>query len=226
MNLPWMLLAWRTLRRLPQAGNVAWVLLAFGLWNGLQFAALAYGRAHGIEASRYLDIVVFSVALNGLCLFTLSGKRRLIQLVWMGIVVAGLYRQSHTAWWGARHRLDTALQEESNVKSFLATGHFLPGANGKDLSLPYPDAERLSHWLSDPTVRRILPSNLQAAVPREEARTADRHQRLGGLRDALLWSGPYLAATGVLFLLALVAGAISQAARAWWSGDRERYDFR
>lgn len=216
LNLPWIWLAWRTLRRPPEAGNVAWVLLAFGLWNGLQFAALAYGRALAIAAPRYFDSVTFNVILNGVCLSILCGRRRIVQVAWIGFVLVGLYAQSRSAWTGAQWRFTTALRQESNVKSFLASGHFLPGASGEDFSLPYPHTERLTNLLSDPRVRRILPSNLQAAIPREGAGDVERRDRLGVLRDALLRCGPYLAGAGMLLWLSLITGFLLQTAAYGW----------
>ena len=202
VNGPWILLAWRTLRRPAEAGNVAWVLLAFGLWNGLQFGALAFGRASLISSSRYLDSAAFNVVLNYVCLAMLCDRRRVIQLVWIGIVCTGLYVQSRPVWMEVQNRLDTSLKQEANVKSFLATGHFLPGASGSDRSLPYPDADRLSNLLSDPRVKAFLPSNLQAAMPGE----ASRRDRLGVVRDLLLRSGPYLTGCGLLLLSMLITG--------------------
>jgi len=200
--------------------GLAWLLLAFGLWNGLQFAALAFGRAQAIASSRYLDTAAFNVILNCICLAILCGRRRIIQLVWIGIIGVGLYAQSSRAWTEAQHRFDTALRQESNVRSFLASGYFLPGASGADLSLPYPDTARLSRLLSDPRVKRLLPSNLQAAIPHRDAGDVPRRERLGFLRDVLLRVGPYLAGVGLLVLLSLIMDSILRAGRARWAGVR------
>ena len=91
-------------------------------------------------------------------------------------------------------------------RAFLATGQFLPGASGDDLSLPYPDAKRLADLLSDERVRRFLPSNLQPAIAGERLpnEASIRRDRLGGFRDALLAAGPYLAVVGFLLLLVSV----------------------
>jgi hypothetical protein len=211
VNLPWMWLTWRTLRKPPEAGNIAWILVALGSWDVLQFSALAYGRAPIVSSSRYLDGVALNVILNCICLGMLAGRRWLVQVVWAAFVVAGLYTQSGKAFSDAQLRHVTALREESNVKSFLASGHFLPGASPADLSLPYPDPRRLRAWLSDPKVRRILPSNLQAAIPKDEVGSDVRRDRLGFLRDALLRSGPFLTGLGTFLLLALIAGFALQA---------------
>jgi hypothetical protein len=216
VNLPWMLLVWRTLRRPPQPGNIVWVLLAFGSWNVLQFVALAYGRASLVWSSRYLDSVTFNVILNFICLATLVGRRWLVQVVWATIIAGGLYTQSGKALSDPQWRLDTALRQEGNVKSFLENGQFPPDASGKNLTLPYPNDEQLKGWLSDPKVRRILPSNLQAAIPKEEVGEDKRYDRLGVLRDGLLRSGPYLAGAGVLLLVMLILGFMLQAGRARW----------
>lgn len=222
VNLPWMLLAWRTLRRPPEAGNIAWVLLAFGFWNGLQFAVLAYGRAPLVSSSRYMDNVTLNLILNGICLAMLCGRRWRVQVAWAAIIAVGLTMLSGKAFLDAQGRLETSLREESNVKSFLATGEFPPGASPADLGLPYPDVNALKGWLSNPTVRRILPSNLQAAIPAAEVGDEKRSDRLGAQRDALLRSGPYLACAGALLLLSLIIAFLLQARGTQRAEDRPR----
>lgn len=206
VNAPLVVVAWRTLRKPPPSNNIAWVLLALGLWNGLQFAALAYGRAAMSEASRYLDICALGLIINFICAAIISdtGRKRLLAASWVVAIVIGWACQTAIdVPKQLRQRYSTSVQQEKNVRAFLATGQFLPGASGADLSLPYPDATRLANLLSDARVRRFLPSNLQDAVVGKRLPDAApiRRDRLGGFRDALLAAGPYLAGVGFLLLL-------------------------
>jgi hypothetical protein len=209
VNAPWLALAWRTLRRPPPSNDIAWVLLALGLWLGLQFAALAFARAFGIDATRYLDVCALNLIVNFACAAVMGGgplRKRLVA-GWVAVIAVGWVIQTvrHVPQeLQARHLL--SLRQEENVKAFLTTGRYLPGASNADLSIPYPLPNRLDGLLSDPRVRRFLPSAFQDAMakqlPAGEAST--KRDRLAGIRDALLRAGPYMASIGLLlFLLAL-----------------------
>ena len=200
-NAPLAILAWRTLRRPPPGTDVAWVLLGLGLWNGLQFAALAFGRSIGIDSTRYLDICAFNLIVNFVSAAVIAGRGRARLLVgaWLAVIATGWAVETarHVPRELAAHR-SLGLVQEANVRAFLTTGAFLPGASGADLSVPYPDAARLASLLSNPQVRQILPSIFQNAP------TAMRPDRLGPLRDGLLAAGPYLAIVGALLMLMLL----------------------
>jgi hypothetical protein len=205
VNAPLLILAWRTVREPPSRDSVAWIMLGLGLWNGLQFAALAVGRAvHAIDSTRYLDVCAFNLIVNFACAALLAegGRRRLLTGAWLFVIAAGWAVQTaqHVPQeLAARHAL--TLVQEKNVRAFLATGAFLPGASGPALTVPYPDAARLVEFLSDPKVRRVLPSIFQDAAPPD---------RLSGVRDALLRAGRYLAGAGALLLALLVAWPVSR----------------
>jgi hypothetical protein len=221
VNAPFLALIWHTLRRPPRSDGVAWVLLALGGWCGLQMASVAYGRAISVTAPRYLDMVAMGLIVNFACAALLSNRRwkEIAAAGWLGLVAVGLVAQAvKEIPGGLRWRHTTSLQQEQNVKTFLATGRFPPGATSADFSLPYPRADQLAQWLSDERYRRILPSNLQhAAMPpdRVNGERAVRRDRFGGLRDALLAVGPYLMAVGLLlfvFALAVQWGGRSRVA--------------
>ena len=196
VNAPLVILAWRCLREPPARDRLAWALLGLGLWNGLQFAALAFGRAAAIQSPRYLDICAFNLIVNFVAAAILAdrARRRLMVAAWIAAVGVG---------WGMESALrmpeqlttfhDRALVQESNVRSFLATGAFLPGASGTDYSVPYPNADRLAAILSDPLVRKILPTAFQDGATGTP------------LRDGLLRAGPWLGIAGALMLLLLVS---------------------
>jgi hypothetical protein len=201
VNAPLAVLAWRTVRKPPASDSVAWVLLGLGLWNGLTFGALALGRAFGIDATRYLDICAFNLIVNFASAAFLADNRRgrLLAAAWLAAVAAGWAVETarHVPQeLAARHAL--GLVQERNVRAFLATGAFLPGASAADLSVPYPNAARLADILSDPKVRRILPFRFQdAAAPPEP-------DRLSRVRDGLLRAGPSLAIAGALLMVLLI----------------------
>ena len=95
-------------------------------------------------------------------------------------------------------RRQMSLVEERNVKICLETGAFPPGAGDAPSTLPYPDTQRLAELLSDRRVRRFLPSNLQQAIPSNDASQAGvTRDRLEGIRDMLLKSR--FASFGFLF---------------------------
>ena len=52
------------LQRRPPIDDSRWLYLTLAAWVGLQAASLAYGRAVGIIASRYLDIYTVLAVLN------------------------------------------------------------------------------------------------------------------------------------------------------------------
>jgi hypothetical protein len=215
VNAPFALLAWRVLRKPPAGDSVAWVLLGLGIWNGLQFAALGFARfVGGVDATRYLDICAFNLIVNFACAAVLvDGRRmRLVAAAWLAVIAAGWAVET------ARHvpqelaaRRSLAVVQEANVRAFLTTGAFLPGASGADLSVPYPNAARLAQILSDPKVRRVLPSAFQDAAAGRPA--ADR---LRGARDALLHAGPYLGIAGALLMLLLSAWPLLAHIPAKW----------
>ena len=205
VNAPLAILAWRTLRKPPPGTDVAWVLLGLGLWNALQFAALAFGRSIGIDSTRYIDICALNLVVNfaSAAIVAERGRARLLAGVWLAVVATGWAVDT------AQHvpreleaRRSLGLVQEANVRAFLTTGAFLPGASGADLSVPYPDAARLANILSDPRVRQVLPSVFQDAVA--GAPSSLSRGRLGGVRDGLLAAGPSLAIGGALLMLLLL----------------------
>jgi hypothetical protein len=216
VNAPLVLLAWATVRRPPASDNLAWVLLGLGLWNGLQFAVLAFGRAGVIDSTRYLDICALNLIANfaAAALLADGPRKRRVVAAWLAAVAAGWAVQT------VRHvpqeleaRRALAVVQERNVRAFLTTGAFLPGANGADL--PYPRAARLAEILSDPKVRRILPSPFQDAVA-----DAPKPDRLGRVRDVLLRAGPFMAIAGALLMVLLILSPLPAAAQAAGASDR------
>jgi hypothetical protein len=203
VNAPLAVLAWRCLRKPPARDGVAWALLGLGLFNGLQFAALAFGRAAAIGAPRYLDFCAFNLIVNFIAAAVIAdgGRKRLVVVAWLAAIGVGWgleMRQQHLPQQLAGHQRLGLLQER-NVRTFLATGAFLPGTSTADWSIPYPNAEHLARTLSNPTVRRILPSVFQDA-----AAGGPPLDRLSGVRDGLLRAGPWMGIGGALLMLLMM----------------------
>jgi hypothetical protein len=209
VNAPAMIFGWRTLRQPPPGNAIAWALFGAGLWVGLQYLALAYGRGAAIDSSRYIDICVVGLMINYICAANLIATPRSKVLVtgWVvAIAIGWTVQTAQRVPQEVRQRHFTALQEEANVRSFLATGAFLPGANSIDRSLPFPDAAELARLLSDNRLTRFLPDNLQVAIPTDQSSeaAAPRRERLAGLRDTLLAMGPFLLSVGLFLLLGVL----------------------
>jgi hypothetical protein len=204
-NLPALLLALRIVRRRPVPAADEWALLGLALWLGLSMAVIAYGRT-GAEAPRYLDIAAAGLIVNFLCaarLISSVGSKIAATgwsvLIMICLAVSALQLPRDLADYRSMTRL-----QEANVRAFLATGAFPPGAAEQRLALPYPNAGRLTAQLADPRVQRFLPSNLQSAIPTASGTAAPpRHDSLGWLRDALL------AASGPAAIVGLSGFAIS-----------------
>jgi hypothetical protein len=203
VNAPLAILAWRCLRAPPARDSVAWVLLGLGLWNGLQFAALAFGRGAVIGAPRYLDICALNLIVNfvGAAIVADSGRKRLVVAAWLAAVGIGWgveVAQQHLPQQLAAHQR-LGLLYERNVRTFLTTGAFPPATGDAYGSIPYPNAAHLADVLSNPSVRKILPSAFQDA-----AGGGPPPDRLRGVRDGLLRAGPWLGIGGALLMLLMM----------------------
>ena len=169
---PVFLLVWALWRRRPVA-DPAWLLIALCFWGWAQSAAIAYGRAGGLGASRYTDVYSITLCLDFACLLYLTDKlnarlkRNVIILcaVWISVIggrlvylairglppiIAARYEQSR-------------IQEE-HVRAFLASHDFAVLKDAPFAHIPYPDPARLAGLLDQRAIRDILPTNLRAAL--------------------------------------------------------------
>lgn len=190
----------------PAPNSIVWPILGMGSWVGLQLAAIAYGRAVGIEAPRYLDIVAVGLMVNYISAALLSGTavRKFVAAVWAILVMVGLVIHAvRVVPRELKIYQELSLAQEKNVKAFLETGAFPLGAGDPPLTLPYPNPDRLAGLLSNEKVRRFLPSNLQTAIPTTERPGAEAGtDHFGGVRDVLLkWSGAVAGASLFLFFV-------------------------
>jgi hypothetical protein len=149
-------------------------VLTLGFWGLLQAMALAYGRVHLGNSSRYLDTLstLPIASLAGLFILGQSAdflrfpRRRVMLLaaVWVAVLFWGLWRISLTTmedYRGMHNYLQWAkrwnLVEEENVRAFVSTNdrRYLP--DQPLWSIPYWSADRLAELLLDPKLSAILP---------------------------------------------------------------------
>ncbi|MGA9032916.1 MAG: hypothetical protein WB402_10400 [Sulfuricaulis sp.] len=168
-NLPALVFVGVILWKRPAANDRKWFLLALVVWSFGQAMSIAYGRAVGNLASRYLDLFAIGILVNFACLISIAQeyickwRRRTViaVIVWTvtGLISLGLNAVSHIPGELATKR-DTGLAQETNTRNYLATGDFNYLKDKPFLHIPYPNPERLASILASPTVRMILPTNI------------------------------------------------------------------
>jgi len=235
IHFPLLIFTWRMLRRSPSLGARGWFVVGLGIWLAAQMASIAYGRAVGILASRYFDIVLIGLPLNYVALRLLlceanakSGQRWWTRLsaVWLIVAATGV------AWWAFDDMAPAIMSEgvigateQQNTVAFLKTGDIGTLENKPhQTDIPYPDPKRLAMLLSDPTIRAILPDQIRPA----DADTAVVRSKLllkGGFgtrtiaaEQSTFWLARILlgvAAAGWLFALTRVVQRPPAAAEGW-----------
>jgi hypothetical protein len=71
---PRLILIGQILKSRPPATDRRWILVTMIIWTFGTAVGVAYGRAAGPTASRYLDIFVISILVNFACLLEISGR--------------------------------------------------------------------------------------------------------------------------------------------------------
>ncbi|HSV43505.1 MAG TPA: hypothetical protein VLJ10_03030, partial [Candidatus Bathyarchaeia archaeon] len=154
----------------PHADDRRWFLVSLILWGIGQVVSIAYGRATcGLE-SRYLDLFSISIFLNFSCLLLWKNRGELkwrlavmgVRMVWAGCILGLLwFRVGPKLLSELRSNYEIVSIQESNTRSYVATGdiHFLKDKPFRHI--PYPDFKRLSMLLDVPVIRTILPSNIR-----------------------------------------------------------------
>lgn len=214
LHLPLLWFAAVTLRDAKNATRTQWLLLALAGWLALQMGSIAYGRAVGTLASRYSDIFLILLPLDFAALLWLCDRhdtaspviRRRLPAVWATVLLIGLaiYVPQRTSK-DVNAKAATMLLQQANASAYLSTGD----ANalvGKPI--PYPSADRLARYLSDRTIRSVLPSEIRPSDV--DIGAVHSQLLLGGwlaaitlaVKRCLLWSGPLLMVLGAALLLA------------------------
>jgi hypothetical protein len=214
IHAPLLIFAWRFLAQKSAIDDRRWLVIALGAWVAVQIFALSYGRMGGATESRYADIFLIGIALNGAALLYLlrdlpgvPSSRWLVLLpaIWLFAVMLGAGQKATSrAADGIAARTRTGQIQTENVKNFIATGDFAHLSGKPLLHIPYPSAERLRELLSDPRLRAILPPALTGAPERNRVKLA------------MLSQGPLLLPLGLALLLLAGAG--------YWSRERSAHD--
>jgi hypothetical protein len=199
IHAPLMIFAWRFLAQRRAIDDRRWFVMALGAWVAVQIFALSYGRMGGATESRYADIFLIGIALNGATLLYLLRDLpgvpsyrwlMLLPAIWLFAVMLGAGQKATSrAADGIAARTRTGQIQTENVKGFIATGDFAHLSGKPFLHIPYPSAERLRDMLNDPKLRAILPPALTGAPERNR------------LKLAMLSQGPLLLPLGLALLL-------------------------
>ncbi len=174
---PWALLNWLPFalfvlaylsRRVPDLSRERF-LLALGAWVLLQAAAIAFSRAAGPWAPRYMDLLAFGLLVNVGCAASLiagSGKWKRAHLavsaVWFVGNFTGLLTVSGLA--APTARKATYDVETANTSGYVTTGdvRFLTLPSKRNpFDIPYPDPKRLQGLLDAPELRAVLPAGIR-----------------------------------------------------------------
>jgi hypothetical protein len=150
----------------PLINDRRWFLLGLIIWASIQATSIAYGRAEGCLASRYLDLFAFSVLINFACLLDQEFSRNIfhksIKIFWTAVVVIAL------AWYCWKNlpqqlaeKKRTSMAQTLNVQNYQRSGDIIDLKDKPFLEIPYPDPMRLAMILSSPTIQKILPTHIQ-----------------------------------------------------------------
>lgn len=155
------------------------MIVALGIWTWLQAVGIAYARgaAGGPPVVRYMDILSIGVIANFAALLVLgdwfarrtSGLLAILafSLVWMtstGIALEKRTSLYYSDWLPAKR--NAALAEDANLRAFVVTGDRSYIDNKPAVEIGYYNgAQRLSNLLTDPILRRILPSTIREPLP-------------------------------------------------------------
>jgi hypothetical protein len=207
MYLPVLLLVARLWRDRPGIADGRWLLLALATWFGLQFCALAYGRAIAPTDSRYRDILVLALCTSVACgaYIALTESRRRICAVTLAslfLALAAIGSAINPLIAELATKREQNEQQIRNVRNYLATGDFAeidkPGQQ-----IPYPSPLRLHELLSDPQLRSILPPALSGKQDDPQSPTQWLVERV---KRAALVGGPLLIPLGIGLLVLAAAG--------------------
>jgi hypothetical protein len=194
----------------PDLRDSRWIMFGLWIWLGMQFGALAYGRASGVVlSSRYMDGFLVGLILNFTAVLRLLPDRPRLSVsflasAWLLAISIGA---AHEAILKAvpevaeHHRITDA--ETRNVRGYLTTGDFAFLKGKPLLEIPFPDADFLRKILDAPGVRAILPPTLaDDGVPARRS--------VVSLRDLFLSHGPFLVVVGIVLLLFGVLSSLRQ----------------
>lgn len=216
-----------SLRRPTSMSSFQWLIMAVAGWGLLQMVSLAYGRAAGATAPRYLDLLIILIPLNVVALFWLTTRPTvnawlagMLSAAWLAFVSIGLiYSADGSVMNDLETKVTQSKRQMENVRTYLATGN-LADLDKPAMEIPYPNHLRLGQLLADPTIRSILPREvLPSGTPPEhfgksatEGKLA-RITRLAARRALRAWPSLIGIAIALWFLSAMVGCARDESRR-------------
>ena len=202
----------------PGLKDPRWFNIAVLAWVGVQFAALAAGRAQAIPQSRYFDTLVLALTVHFVSLLwmvetgALGENRRkaasIALVAWVAILGVSLPRAERHLPRQIEAWREVVEAGGETVRFYLATGDasFLAGRSGA--SIPYTNARRLRAYLDAPEARAGLPPELLSEPPPQNRVETLKRDFLGFapagfgvgasmLLGALLWRRSHEGASGM-----------------------------
>jgi hypothetical protein len=173
---------WIKLRQPRSVTRPEWFAMLLALWVILQILSIAYVRSRAPTVSRYFEIFLLGLLINGLCMLSLERQRAIIQAalpeaerkpppympfsqVWM--LVLGLVYNSVQVKQNLDIKMALASRPFVSVRGYLQTHDFSYLADKDYPDLPYDNDRQLQRMLDEPTLRAILPPSL---VPENASR--------------------------------------------------------
>lgn len=173
VQLPWFIHALR-LRGQTGTAPVDRIILATGLFNLLQTAALAFGRVgdNNDFVSRYGDLLFLGTLAGAFALARLTprggtGQSRFLALttLWSVLVVTGLVRNStegHARYFHI-HAEENATLRRAAVQAFLADGNRTLLEAPATRAVLSNEPELVARLLAEPKFRALLPASVNPA---------------------------------------------------------------
>lgn len=172
--LPTFVFLWRLWRE-RKASASEWIAIGLAAWVLLQAVAITWSRGKGLEMppSRYTDLLAFGVVANGwlalrACETATSpatGTRwpRVATMAMAALcfaaILLGLGRGLPAHDHAMHERSWFSEEQRANVREYLASGDFA-ALQAPPLYIPYPHADDLAGFLSDPVIRAMLPATV------------------------------------------------------------------
>lgn len=168
-NFPSIVFMGLILWKRPPVTDRRWFVLVMVIWGFGQAVSIAYGRA-GNLAPRYLDLFAISIFINFVCILSLlhsnvcKFKSLIVYalLIWMAGVLVCLGSRGDFPI-NLAEKMNSGKAQETNTINYLLTNDFKHLSGKARFDIPYPDPNRLAEILSSPTIRSILPTNLQTS---------------------------------------------------------------
>jgi hypothetical protein len=157
----------------PSATDPKWFLFGLCVWSLSQVVSMAYGRANGIQSSRYKDLYAIPIFVNFACLISLAqiyisqwrNYTILAVYLWIAVVLvslgfyAGRYLPRDLSW-----KRETGVAQEENTKNYVATSDLKYLKDKPEFYIPFPNPGRLAEIIELPGIREILPSNINGSI--------------------------------------------------------------